>query len=153
MEHRTFFKVDLVDWMCGTIRKVQEGGDWGNAWPSTYCEIGGRSSSSGNKGCPKAAAKTLYEFGRIRGAGRAYRDFEIGKMWNHSKNGTYAMLALRILSENRMLNKKQLWTQIQEAVRYETGDEPATSNQGGPILAYQLWHLGLIVDDRRRCES
>ena len=37
--------------------------------------------------------------------------------------------------------------EIQQAVRREVGDEPARTNQGGPTLAYQLWHLGLIVDE------
>ena len=43
------------------------------------------------------------------------------------------------------LNKTNLWLEIQESVRREVGDEPAASEQGGPSLTFQLWHLGLIV--------
>ena len=45
------------------------------------------------------------------------------------------------------LSKISVLPEIQQAVRREVGDEPARTNQGGPTLAYQLWHLGLIVDE------
>lgn len=149
MEHRKFLGVNARDWVYGTIGKFRGGRVWGEAWLSTYLEIGGRSRTSGAKGCPKAAARTLYEFGRIRDAGEAYRDCDIGDLWLRSRNGAYAMLAVRLLQEDPRLDKTRLWARIRDAVRRETGDEPAVSNQGGPTLAYQLWHLGLIVDETR----
>ena len=57
------------------------------------------------------------------------------------------MLALRLLRTEPALNKTRLWGRIQDIVRSEVGAEPARSNQGGPTLAFQLWHLGLIVDE------
>ena len=148
MEHHIFLRVDVRDWLYGTIDKFRGGRGWDEAWLSTYLEIGGRSRSSGVKSCPKAAARTLYEFGRIRDSGRAYLDYDIGELWDRSRNGAYAMLAIRLLAEDPKLDKAQLWEQIREAVRRETSDKPAVSNQGGPTLAFQLWHLGLIRPER-----
>ena len=149
MEHRKFLGVDARGWVYGTIGKYREGRPWGDAWLSTYFEIGGRSRSSGAKGCPMAAARTLYEHGRIRDAGRPYLDWDIDELWGRSRNGTYAMLAIRLLCEEPGLDKAGLWARIRDAVRRGTGDEAAVSNQGGPTLAFQLWHLGLIVDEPR----
>ena len=149
MGHRIFLAVDLRAWVYGTIDKVRGGRDWGPAWWETYKEIGGRSRSSGTKGCPVAAARTLYEFGRIRDCGQAYRDCDLREMWERSRNGTYAMLAIRLLGENSELGKAELWARIQTAVRRELDAEPAVSNQGGPTLAFQLWHQGLIVEEAR----
>ena len=146
MPHRIFYNVDLVDWVYGTIEKHERGVSWGAAWGETYREIGGSSKASGEKGCPRAAAKTLHEFGRLKDGGLPYKVCEISELWNHSRNGTYAILATRLLWANPHLSKASLWREIQEAVRREAGHEPACSNQGGPTLAYQLWHLGLIVE-------
>ena len=144
--HRTFYSVDLVDWVDGTIKKHRQGALWPDAWVKTYREIGGVSTSSGSKSCPMVAARTLYKLGRLKNGGLPFRDCEIPELWNHSKNGTYAILATRLLRANPHLSKASLWREIQQAVRCEVGDEPARTNQGGPRLAYQLWHLGLVVD-------
>ena len=146
MFYRNFFKVDLVKWVYGTVDKYQHGESWGQAWPETYREIGGLSESVGLKGCPMEAAKTLYEHGRLKNGGIPFRDCVIPELWKASKNGTYAILATRLLRENPSLSKTELWREIQRAVRREVGEEPAGSDQGGPKLTFQLWHLGLIVD-------
>ena len=93
------------------------------------------------------AAKTLYEMGRIWNGGLPFTDCALAELWNRSRNGTYAILATRLLRARPGLSKASLWTEIQHVVRREIGDEPARSNQGGPSLAYQLWHLGLIVEE------
>ena len=146
MSYRNFLKVDLVKWVYRTVDKYQHGKSWGDAWPETYREIGGLSESVGLKFCPMKAAKTLYEFGRIKDGGIPFKDCEIPKLWQVSKNGTYAILATRLLRENPSLSKTELWREIQRAVRREVGEVPARSDQGGPKLTFQLWHLGLIVD-------
>ena len=92
------------------------------------------------------AANTLYQFGRLTNAGMPFSECDIPGLWRQSRNGTYAMLALRLLQANPESGKAALWREIQKAVRRETGDEPAGTNQGGPTVAFQLWHLGLIVD-------
>ena len=146
MPHRILYNVDLVDWVYGTVEKCQRGASWQSTWAETYREIGG-SKSSGEKGCPRMAAKTLYKLGRLKDGGLPFRDCDVAKLWTFSKNGTYAILATRLLRANPQLSKTSLWLEIQQTVRREVGEEPARSNQGGPTLAYQLWHLGLIVDD------
>ena len=96
---------------------------------------------------PMIAARTLYEYGRLKNGGVPFRECEIPDLWNHSRNGTYAILATRLLRADSSLNKNSLWREIQRAVRREVGEEPADSNQGGPTLTFQLWHLGLIKDE------
>ena len=146
MKDRIFLAVDALDWVYGTIEKVQRGVAWSAAWRETYREVGGRSDESGRKGCPMAAARTLYEFGRIRDGGMPFLECDIVDLWPCSRNGTYAMLAIRLLRDDPALGKARLWRGIQEAVRRETGDEPALSNQGGPTLAFLLWGEGVIVE-------
>ena len=144
-----FLGVDLRRWVYGTIEKVRHGIAWSDAWTATYREIGGRSESTGRKSCPMAAAKTLYEYGRIRNGGTPYSDCDIHCLWRESRNGTYAMLAIRLLSAEPTLNKSHLWSRIQHIVRCEIGAEPARSDQGGPTLVFLLWHQGLIVAGAR----
>ena len=142
-----FYHVDLKDWVYGTIDKVRNDGEqWNDAWLDTYRELGGRSVESGKKSCPKCAAKTLYEFGHIEDTDRPFRECEIPKLWRTPgyKNGVYAIIAIRLLSQNRNLDEAALWREIKKIVRAETGEKPAASNQGGPTLARQLWELGLI---------
>ena len=143
----TFLSVDLKSWVFGTIKKVQQGTDWNNAWQKTYRELGGKSEESGKKGCPMNATKTLYLLGRINGSNIPYKNLPPREVWeNYSKNGVYALLALEILSRNPSISLNDLWSKIQERVRGELGEEPALSNQGGPTVAYKLWNLGLIVN-------
>ena len=92
------------------------------------------------------AAKTLYEHGRLKNGGIPFRDCVIPELWKASRNGTYAILATRLLRENPSLSKTELWREIQRAVRREVGEEPAGTDQGGLKLTFQLWQLGLIVD-------
>ena len=148
MPHRFFYKVDLAAWVYGTVEKHRQGVSWKSAWVETYGEIGGVSKTSGEKVCPMMAAKMLFELGRLKNGGSPFRDCDIPQLWNYSRNGTYAIFATRLLRASPHLSKSSLWQEIQQAVRREVGDEPARTNQGGPTLAYQLWHLGLIVDER-----
>ena len=144
MSHRVFYNVDLAAWVYGTIEKCLQGEAWRPAWIETYRVIGGVSESSGKKPCPMIAARTLYEYGRLKNSGLPFKECEMPELWNHSRNGTYAILATRLLRADSSLNKNTLWREIQRAVRREVGEEPADSNQGGPTLTFQLWHLGLI---------
>ena len=144
MSHRVFCKVDLAAWVYGTIERHSQGAEWRPAWIETYRAIGGASRSSGEKGCPMVAARTLYEYGRIENCGLPFKECELPELWNRSRNGTYAIFATRLLRADPGLSKSALWLEIQRAVRRETGEEPAVSEQGGPTLTFQLWHLGLI---------
>lgn len=145
MDPETFLSVGLRAWILGTIGKVRAGEEWAKAWKATYKEIGGQSCESGKKVCPMVAARTLYEFGRIKDAGTPFLDWDIADLWRSSRNGTYAMLAVGLARNDPTLDSTKLWKLVQDAVRRETGDEPAASDQGAVTLAFKLWHLGLIV--------
>jgi len=141
---RVFLKVDLLDWIEGTIKKFEAGQAWNSAWRQTYSEIGGRSEESGKKVCPMAAARTLYEMGRITSYGKAKTLPLSQVIEGYSKNGAYAIAAVEYLQKNPNINSTALWKEIQRRIRSETGVEPAGSNQGGPTLTYKLWKLGRI---------
>ena len=105
MPHRVFYNVDLAAWVYGTVEKHRQGVSWQSAWVGTYREIGGVSKTSGEKVCPMMAARTLYELGRLENGGLPFRDCEISELWNHSRNGTYAILATRLLRAKPHLRK------------------------------------------------
>lgn len=141
---RVFMKVDLPTWVEETIAKHEAGEEWNSAWRHTYAELGGTSEESGKKGCPMAAARTLYELGRIAGHG-SVRKIPLSRVSReYSKNGAYAIAAIECLKVDPTQSLTSLWRAIQERIRVETGEEPAVSNQGGPTLTYKLWQLGLL---------
>ena len=146
MDNRIFYRVNLAEWVYGTIAKQRQGASWQSAWVETYREIGGVAITTGKKACPMLAAKTLYEYGRIKDGGLPFRSSDIPELWSQSRNGTYAILATGLLRTSPHLSKASLWREVQRAVRRKVGEEPARTNQGGVSLAYQLWRLGLIVD-------
>ena len=92
------------------------------------------------------AAETLYLFGRLRNAGMPYSDGEIPELWRRNRNGTYALLAARLLRIDPDLGSAALWQEIRKVVRREIGDEPAGSDRGAATVTLKLWRLGLIVD-------
>lgn len=137
--------INLKSWVLGAIKKVQQGDDWNSAWKKTYRELGGRSPHSGGKACPMIGTKTLYLLGRIKNSDMPYQNLPLRDVWeNYSKNGAYAILALEGLSQHPDISLADLWRYIQRRIREELGKEPARSNQGGPTIAFKLWHLGLI---------
>ena len=141
----TFFSVDLKSWVFGTIKKVEQGLEWNVAWRETYRDIGGQSDESGKKGCPMNGTKTLYLLGRIKGGKVTYKTLPISSIAEeYSKNGAYAILALEGLSRNPSISLTELWPYIRARFQEETGEVAAGSNQGGPTIAFKLWHLGLI---------
>ena len=145
---RDLYKIDLKDWILGTIEKVESGSDWNRAWKKTYFELGGKSRESGSKFSPMNGAAILYQLGRIKGSRKPFQSPELKEIWNGSTNGAYAILALKYISEKPNISRSELWTRIQEGIRSELGEEPAEFNQGAPSVAYKLWHLGLIVHNR-----
>lgn len=161
----TLCGVDLWDWIEGTIEKIEKRGfltseTWNDAWEQTYFELGGKSSSSASKGCPKKGAYTLFYLGRIAGTKRPYLDWNYQRIRTElSKNGVYAVMAIDILKEQPGLNLTALWSKIQKKYRKEFDDEPASSNQGGPTVAYKLFRnnkikfnkeKGLVIPTKRK---
>ena len=144
--HEVMFKVNLKDWVMGTIRGVDAGEDWKTSWQKTYRAIGGESNSVCKKGCPCNGTKTLYDLGRIKNAGIPYKEPSLQDIWdNHSKNGAYSILALELLDEYPDIALADLWGLIQSRIRKDLGEEAAKSNQGGPTIAYKLWHMDMTV--------
>ena len=143
-----FLSVNIEAWIYGTIGKVEEEGiDWNTAWKSTYRELGGKSKNSGKKGCPMIGAQTLYRLGRIKGSRMPYKNLPIRDIFNkYSKNGVYSILTIEYLVHDSSIAMKDLWPRIQQRFQEELDQEPAQSNQGGPTVAFKLWHLNLIID-------
>ena len=145
-EHSQYLNVDLKSWVLGTAKKVEKGMHWNISWQETYREIGGKKPESGKKGCPMKAAETLYKLGRIRGCKISFKPATLKEIRdNYSKNGVYAVLAIECLNENPNISSADLWNSIRDRFIRELGEEPATSEQGGPTVAYKLWHLGMII--------
>ena len=143
--YSTFMKVNLKEWVLGTINLVEQGREWSDAWESGYYDLGGISENSGVKECPKNGAKTLYLLGRIKGGTRPYLSPSLHEVWhNYSKNGAYAILAIDCLARNPNIRLKDLWQDIRRKIIVDLHEQPATNNAGGPTVAYKLWHLGMI---------
>lgn len=145
---RDLYKINLKDWVFSTIEKVEKGTAWNYAWQETYFELGGKSKESGRKFSPMNGTEILYRLGRIKGSRKPFRNPELKEIWNCSTNGAYAILALGYILEKPDISRSELWTRIQERIRSELGEEPAKFNQGAPTVAYKLWHLGLIINDK-----
>ena len=142
-----FLAVDLKSWVFNTIKKVEQGMDWNDAWQKSYFESGGKSKESAKKSCPMNGTKTLYLLGRIKGTNIPYKDISIQEIWSsYSKNGAYAILSLEILRDKPDILLKDLWNEVKKRYQKELGEKPAKSNQGGTTIAYNLWDLGLIVN-------
>ena len=142
---RNLYKINLKDWVLGTIKKVEGGADWHSAWYETYRSLGGKSKDSGTKNCPMKGTEVLYRLGRIKGSGLPFRNPELRDIWDYSKNGTYAILTLEYLKEKPDILRSELWSKIQERIRCELCEEPAKKDQGALKVAFILWHLDLII--------
>ena len=145
MNYSQYMGITLKSWVRGTIKKVQGGDNWNDAWEKTYWDLGGKSVHSGSKECPKIGTKTLYRLGRIKNSNMPYQNIPLRDVWqNYSKNGAYAVLALECLSQNPDILLADLWHFIRRRVREELGEEPAQSNQGAATVAFKLWHLKMV---------
>ena len=146
-DNSKFLSIDIQLWVFNTIKWVENGVTWRDAWQKSYFSLGGESKESAKKSCPMNGTKTLYLLGRIKGSNKPYRDVPIREIWEeYSKNGAYAILSLEILRESSNISIDELWSKVQERIRKELGEEPAKYNQGGPTIAYKLWHQGLIIN-------
>ncbi len=143
--HRIMLEVDLVDWVTGTICKVQNNENWNKAWLDTYFELGGKSEGSGKKSCPKNAARVLYQYGRIKGKIKPYKIFLFQDAKDtDSVNGIYALMAVEELKLNSNLDLKSLINSVHINFRKQFGSAPNT-DQGAIALTYKLWKLDKIA--------
>lgn len=87
------------------------------------------SESVQNKGCPRHAYLGLCEAGLVK-------DIPVRNYGSPFQNKSYAVKAVKLLSQNPNLNKKQLW----EAVR----TNPKQTEDGQMDVVRTLWDNGLI---------
>ena len=143
---RTYLYIDIERWVFGAIEKVKQGADWNHAWQETYRQLGGKKDKTMEKVCPRKGAETLYLLGRIKGGRKERKNSSLHEvLHNYSKNGVYAVLALDELELNPDISLKDLWEKIRARVQNDLDEKPAISNQGGPTVAFKLWHLGLTI--------
>ena len=141
--NRIFLKVDLLDWVYGTIKKVQNGRNWNAAWLSTYHEIGGKKCSIGTKPCPKHAARILYQTGRLKCSGIRPKKYCLTDVWKDSRNGVYALVAADILLNSHSVDYDQLKICVYKTTQRCFNSSPV-SDQGAIKLTYMLWKLEKI---------
>lgn len=108
----TYFKLNLWDWIRGTIEKIHEPyakEEWNEAWVETYKELGGKSPESGKKGCPKKAAYCLFMMGRIKESKKPFETLTYQDVMDkYGPNAVYAIIAIDILHPEPSLNLNSL---------------------------------------------
>ncbi|MCL1123422.1 DUF6979 family protein [Shewanella surugensis] len=141
---RVMFRVNLNDWLEGTIIKVKNNECWNTAWLETYKELGGQSVESGKKSCPKNAARILYQSGRLKGHNKPYKNVSFKDVKaNDSVNGVYALMAIEQLKQNDSIELSSLVKSVHENFKKQFGTAPNT-DQGAIKLTFKLWHLNKI---------
>lgn len=143
-DFETLFKVNLKSWIEGAIEKTRQGKPWKCAWIETGISLE-VTSSCAEKFCPMAATRTLYELGRIKNSGMPFKEPSLRQVCDYSKNGAYAILALRIIAEEPEISQGDLWKRVKILFEYELGDKPAKTDQGAATIAFKLWKSKLIV--------
>ena len=137
--------IPIIPWVFGTVEKVLHIGTcdertWNRCWYKTYEELGGSSKTSGNKGCPRAAARGLWMLGRLRRGGRSFqaRDaYEVYQDQDLGKNAAYAVIAADLLAAGA--SASGLWSRVQSEFKRLTGDDSADSEQGEVRLVVALF--------------
>ena len=148
-ESLTYLKINLWDWIRGTIDKIHEPyakEKWNKAWVDTYKELGGKSQESGKKGCPKRAAYCLFMMGRIKESKKPFESLTYKDIRDkYGINGAYAMMAINILKDDQSLSLNSLWKKVQDKYIEEIGENPAKSNQGAATIVFKLFNNRKII--------
>ena len=137
--------INAVNWVKGTVTKVKDRKmAWNDAWYETYCELGGKSESSGKKPCPKNAARVLYETGRLSDTDLDVKSCSLRHIWKtDSRNGAYALMAVNHLCENPQCACDVLIKEVHKMAIKTFGTAPK-SDQGAVKITYLLWKAGEI---------
>lgn len=146
------FKIPLTRWIHGNIEKMNRLGktdldNWSDCWFTTYKELGGKSDSSGSKGCPQHAAYELWQLGRIKDTNIPHRQIPIKFIkQRYGRNAAYAEIALDLLEKGQAAQSEtDLWFQVQGILRTTIHENPAESQQGAVTVARALFDKGQIV--------
>ena len=143
--------IDPAAWVYGCIDKVKSSDDWSalwnKAWFETYVELGGLMQSIGNKSSPKNCVKGLYEFGRIKGAGRPYQQVDINILLDRYgyKNAIYGLVACEKLKNYPYRSDSELAIDVYSYLQNQHKmDVPKGGDQGPIKITYMLNELSLL---------
>ncbi|WP_041465644.1 DUF6979 family protein [Chlorobium limicola] len=103
------------------------------AWDQVSSRIFGKGTSSQKKGCPRDAYLGFCEEGHVK-------DIPTGNYCNSSKNKSYALSALALLTrEPNLANQppKRLWERIM------MGEQKVHNSQMDVVVA--MWKAGLLI--------
>ena len=141
---KILFKIDIEDWVLGTVNKYETGSNWDDSWSDTYYELGGCKYSVSVKGCPKIAAKTLYKLGRFKNTNSSYQEISFKAVCEkYSKNGMYSLMTLKFLQQNSNLTYKEVWEFVKNSLLDDFKID-LNFDQGAVKVAYRMWQLGHI---------
>lgn len=142
----TLYKVPVSAWVSGTAQKmnaagVEDPGSWAGYWVETYRALGGTSSSTGAKACPRCAAYALWYLGWLKGSKRPALSWSINEITDKlGKNAAYATITFRLLRQGaRPRRLDQLWQSVQREFKRETGETAAKTEQGAVKVAVGLF--------------
>jgi len=146
------YKIPVWAWVSGTAAKMEAAGaedrkTWSRYWLETYQALGGSSTSTGTKGCPKCAAYALWYLGWLRRSKRPALSWSVNEVRDKlGKNAAYAVIALRLLRQGRRSRPlDQLWESVRQEFKRETGKTPATFKNGAVELTVGLFVEGKLA--------
>ena len=96
-------RIPVTPWVSGTVARILRTGrddaqTWNDCWYDAYVALGGRSKESGNKGCPRAAARGLWLLGRLRDGQRPLLSWNVAEVYRElGKNAAYASITADLL--------------------------------------------------------
>lgn len=139
-------KIPVSAWVSGTAEKMEATGvedrrAWSSYWVETYKALGGASSSTATKGCPKCAAYALWYLGWLKGSKRPALSWSVNEIrHNLGKNAAYAAIAVRLLRQGAQpYPVDQLWKSVGHEFKRATDENAANSEQGAVKLAAGLF--------------
>jgi len=145
------YKIPVSAWVSSTAAKMEAAGvedrkTWTRYWVETYRALGGTSTYSGTKECPKCAAYALWYLGWLKGSKRSALSWSINeirdRLW---KNAAYAAIAVHLLRQRAGPKPvDQLWKSVRREFERKTGETAAITEQGAVRLATALFLEGRL---------
>jgi len=145
------YKIPVWAWVSRTAAKMEAAGvedskTWTRYWVETYQALGGTSTDSGTKECPKCAAYALWYLGWLKRGKRPALSWSVNEVRDKlGKNGAYSAIAVRLLEQGaRPKPVGQLWECVRREFERETGETAANTDQGAVRLATGLFLEGRL---------
>jgi hypothetical protein len=143
--------IPVTPWVVGTVTRMRQAGatdsaNWGRFWLQTYLELGGRSTESGKKSCPKSGAYALWFLGRLIHGGRPPLNWSAKQIDTQlGKNAAYAILTAELLAGGAEPSAERLWPRVQDRYKREANDRPAATEQGAVKIAVALFRAKALI--------